>query len=1132
MGAANAFWQGAIVATTLIGLLLALRLIARARGLQRIVENQPDCIHIFAVSGRLSHANRAALELMEADPLTQVRAEDWQDMVLPAHRTAYQQLLQRGWQGEMGRLEFEIRTPRGAQRWVESTVTPLRDRHRVTHLLLTTADVSGRRRTANLAASERRVLEMVANNAPVDATLDALLRSIEAHSPELITSVLLLDEDGHCLRHCVAPRLPEDYIKAIDGVKIGPTVGSCGAAAHRRESVLVADVATDPLWAAYKQLLLPHGLRACWSAPILSPDRQLLGTFAIYRAAPGLPGETEQHLINTAVHVAAICLNRNQLLRSLRSSELRFRRVFEQAADGVLIMSADGHFVDANPAALKMFGYTLEELRQRTPEQLTAPQDHVEIPPPQGEWNMGRQEVRKLRQVRRDGSSFNAEVLLRRLDEQHFLVFLQDVSQRRRDEVRIRQLNRVHAMLTAITHVMVRHQRRDEVFAAACRIAVEQGGFHSAWISMPDVELRRFSVQVAVGQSRDFLLSLNFPLEGPDSMDALSRVVHTGKAVVVNDLHSDSAPAHRREEALALGVRSAALLPLMLDNRAIAVFALNASEPGFFDTGEMELLEQLATDISFALELGRREEQRTLNEAALRDSEERFRQFADHIDQIIFIIDYQRDQVIYLNSAFERITGYSRTHFLGSARALLTTVHPEDRTRVEMHADLLNTTSGHAPTVEFRQICKDGSVRWMRRRGYAIRNAEGVVYRVAGEVEDVTQRRQLEEQIRQAQKMEAVGQLAGGIAHDFNNILSVIMGNAELARQDMPATHAVQRQISEVLKASLRARDLVQQILAFSRQQQTQRKTISLAPIVEETERFLRATLPAGITLSVSNDAHAPQVLADGTQVQQALINLCTNAWQALEGQQGRISIELRATRIVHPQGSLAVGDYALLVVTDTGRGMDQAVLSHIFEPFFTTKPAGGGTGLGLAVVHGIMQEHGGVVTVTSTPQMGSRFSLYFPATHLAALPHSPSPPSEELPADGRGERLLMVDDEEALVDINTRLFRRLGYRVHSFTDPAAALAAFIADPDGFDVLLTDLNMPIMSGLELAQAVKSVRQDMPVLLASGYVSDELRGRAQDVGIEHVVYKPNSAADMCRAVQRLLNEYRGERRTTN
>lgn len=403
------------------------------------------------------------------------------------------------------------------------------------------------------------------------------------------------------------------------------------------------------------------------------------------------------------------------------------------------------------------------------------------------------------------------------------------------------------------------------------------------------------------------------------------------------------------------------------------------------------------------------------------------------------------------------------------------------------------------------------------------------------------QRSSLEAQLRESHKMQAVGTMAGGIAHDFNNILGAILGNVALAQADCQPGSPLLQSLREIDKAGRRARDLVRQILTFSRNDPPQRAAVSLAEVVHDSARLLRVTLPPAIELRMHLPAGLPPVLADATQVEQALLNLCTNAVHAIGGERGSIEVEAALVqpeqRLIERLG-LAPVTYVALSVRDSGPGIDAATQERIFEPFFSTKPVGQGTGLGLAVVHGVMRTHQGAVDLHSAPGQGSRFTLYFPlarggaesadgaqglctAAPMAALAASADSTNTNASAPGARRHVLYVDDDQALVSLMQRLLRRRGYEVSGHTDPHAAMAALRADPQAYDLLVTDYNMPGFSGVDLLRQARLIRPDLPVALASGYVSAEIEQAALTEGARALIHKPNDIEELCATLQRLL-----------
>jgi signal transduction histidine kinase len=404
-----------------------------------------------------------------------------------------------------------------------------------------------------------------------------------------------------------------------------------------------------------------------------------------------------------------------------------------------------------------------------------------------------------------------------------------------------------------------------------------------------------------------------------------------------------------------------------------------------------------------------------------------------------------------------------------------------------------------------------------------LRLAGEIFANTIGRARSTAEKEALEARLHQAQRVEAIGTLAGGIAHNFNNILGAILGYAEMAQAGVPEGSPPWRHLSEVLRAGGRAGEIVDQILAFGRRGDPERRLVSLLPLIEEAIGLLHATLPSTVRIRTTSVAGDLAVRADAAQVQQVVVNLCTNAAQAMDGQ-GTLEIGVDRTVLTGERtlshGTLPAGAYILIRVRDTGHGMDRPTLERIFEPFFTTKPTG--TGLGLSSVHGIVADHGGALNVLSQPGAGSVFEAYLPQADTAATLAEPDPPQTAPPRGGRGETILLVDDETVLVQLGEDMLAALGYEPVGFDDGAAALAAFRADPARFDLVLTDEVMPGMTGSQLAAAVHQIRPDLPIVLMTGHRASAGPRRLTAIGIRAVLHKPLLARDLVDCLGRWLH----------
>lgn len=400
-------------------------------------------------------------------------------------------------------------------------------------------------------------------------------------------------------------------------------------------------------------------------------------------------------------------------------------------------------------------------------------------------------------------------------------------------------------------------------------------------------------------------------------------------------------------------------------------------------------------------------------------------------------------------------------------------------------------------------------------------NKSGEVEFLVFSLQDVTEQIRTEQQLRHAQKMEALGTLTGGIAHDFNNILAAMIGFTELARSRVTEGSREEHHLQRVFDAGLRGRELVRQMLTFSRKVEEERKPLRLSSIVEESVKLLRASIPTTIDVRVNNESESGFILGDPVQIQQVLMNLATNAAYAMRENGGALDIELTDFSVSASNGNphgIEPGLYMKLTVRDTGTGMSPDISDKIFDPFFTTKPVGEGTGLGLAVAHGIIERSNGHITVESEPGKGSTFTVYFPK--VAGGPPSDAVSDETLPTGA--ERILFVDDEESLVEVGEEILAELGYEVMSQTSSAEALALLRDDPSRFDVVITDQTMPELTGLELAKEILAIRPDLPVILCTGFSHTVDADSAKAAGIKAYLMKPLTKRELAKTIRKVLD----------
>ena len=788
----------------------------------------------------------------------------------------------------------------------------------------------------------------------------------------------------------------------------------------------------------------------------------------------------------------------------------RFRILAAAAFDGIGI-SQDGKVVEVNDQLAELLGWERSELIGRDVLSFVAPEARESVA---NAMRQGVGEAYEHLAVRKDGSRLTVEVRgkLIRLGGRHARVtVVRDVSGRRRLEDAVRTI----VEGTSVVGV--------EFFGALARAVAGALGVRWALVcelvpSRGRSDGRPFSVIRTLAFWQDGRLVEN--MQQPFAGTPCEKVVAGGMCHYPEGVR-ELFPA---DAMLAtLGVSAYLGVPLLATSGE-PLGVLIAMHDRRIDHGEVG-----TAIFSIFAARAAAEMERLRADAALRRSEACLRATIDAAPHVAVQWYDTEGRVLLWNHASEQIFGFLAQDALGKTLDQLMLNAEGGRGFSDHIAAVLHSSQPSAPT-EYRYRRRDGSEGFCLSTTFRISDGEEGP-RVARMDVDITLRRlaeerkvELEEQLRHTQQLESLGTFAGGIAHDFNNILTAIFAYGELAAASLQTPERAREYLDELHEAAVRARELVRQILSFSRRQTQARAPVELQQIAREALKFLRSILPSSIQIESTIDQSAPLVVASSIQMYQVILNLCMNAAHAMQAAPGRLDLGLDTVQFASkadcPLPDLAPGRYLRLVVRDSGQGMDEATLGRIFEPFFTTKPQGEGTGLGLSVVRSIVRDHQGGVRATSEPGRGSTFEVFIPARERGearAQGGSPSRPP------GNGERVMLVDDESSLCEASRAVLDGSGYRVTAYTDPGLAFEAFARAPYDVDIAITDLTMPQMTGAELARRLHAVRPDLPVVLISGFAGSVELSELQSVGVRAFVPKPFKPSELAATVRRMLDE---------
>ncbi|MEW6322956.1 MAG: PAS domain S-box protein [Acidobacteriota bacterium] len=820
---------------------------------------------------------------------------------------------------------------------------------------------------------------------------------------------------------------------------------------------------------------------------------------------------------------------RREAERRLEESERRFRSLIEHAPEAIVLLdTSTGRFLDANPAAERLFGLPADRLRQLGPVDLsppTQPDGRASRDAAAGYVERARRgETPAFEWTHLDGGGqpIACEVRLLRLELGGHEVLrgsIVDISARKAAEERLRLANRTLAMLMEIGQLIARDRDAQAVLDGACDIAVRRGGFSLAWVGLApsDGPLR---IAAHAGADPATVALIAEVMAGPGCAFT-ERAMAGGEPEACNDIARDPRSAPWRAAALARGLQSMIALPLIVDGRRIGTLNLYADRPGFFDEHEVQLLGGLAEDVAFALKTRELEERQRRAEAEVRAHEERFRLLIENTSDVIMMVD--ADGIVrYQSPSLTTVLGYAPEELLG--RSLFDLVHPDDAAATRESLATAVTRPGGSVSVEHRVRHRNGEWRILQSLGRLLPEHGGGDQLVVVNARDLTDTRRLEEQLRQSQKMEAIGQLAGGVAHDFNNILVAILLQAELADGEPDLPEEARARLRQVREAANRAADLTRQLLLFSRRQVMQPRDLDVNQVIANTATMLRRIIGEDVQLHLHLDPGPLVTRADAGMLEQVLLNLAVNGRDAMPGG-GVLRIATGRSHVpgsdVEAPADAAPGPYVRISVSDTGHGIPADVRPHIFEPFFTTKGPGKGTGLGLATVFGIVRQHKGWIVVRSEPGHGAAFDVHLPLSDNPSP--EPPPPASSLAATG-SETILLVEDEPEVRTVTRLALERVGYRILEAGDAAEARRVWRAHQRDIALLLTDLVMPGgTTGQQLAAELCAERPALKVVYFSGY-SPNLAGRELALGSGHrFLQKPFSAADLRQLVRQYLDE---------
>jgi PAS domain S-box-containing protein len=712
-----------------------------------------------------------------------------------------------------------------------------------------------------------------------------------------------------------------------------------------------------------------------------------------------------------------------------------------------------------------------------------------------------------------------------------------DINERKRAEQKTLRLNRIYTVLSKFNEAIVRIREPERLLKELCRIVVEYGSFRMAWMGIVDQETLAVKPVVHFGHEVGYLekIHISLDLELPEGRGPTGTSLRDRRVIVNNDTANNPSMSPWRDEAIQRGYLSSATFPIISTDTLFGAFTIYAGEANYFDEDELRLLISLCDDLSFAIEFMKNEAERKLADDALKKEKGFLRSLLQGSAIATFVLDPQH-RVLLWNHACEKLTGVKSADVIGTSqhwRAFYTFERPcladiiiEGRTenlqQHYAHASRSTLTpeglqaEGHYPDM-------NGAGRYILLNSAPIRNGDGALLGAIETIQDISEQKTVEAQLYQAQKMEAIGQLAGGIAHDFNNILTVIIGFSTLIDMGMDKDDPQKANLSNILAAADMAAYLTRSLLTFSRKQDINLHPVDLNQIIRTTDKFLKRIIGEDIELRTTFGHDMVTVNVDNGQIEQVLMNLATNARDAMPNG-GLLSIETGTVEVdddyIKAHGCGEPGWYASVSISDSGEGMDEATRKKVFEPFFTTKEVGKGTGLGLSIVFGIIKQHNGLINVYSEPEIGTTFRILLPLIQSTVAEKQIH--LEEMIENGVGT-ILVADDDASIRVLVEKTLTMFGYTVITAMDGNDALVKFKENKDRIDLVVMDIIMPEINGKDAFNEMRKIDPALKVVFISGYTSDIIRKRGLfEQGLEFVE-KPLNLKQLLSKVRDVLRE---------